>query len=197
MAGDSENPLVSNTRASDTSPTVQLHPLVLLTITDCITRHTLRQQKGPVVGAILGQQNGHEVTMEVAFQAKMVSNKQDEVVLDDEWFMERLDDCMSDFPNAEALSALRFKSAPNTDLNRQGRPQATAARHCCLVHTRPAHRPNPPDSAHPHPHIGTHRLTDIVSVPPIRCLLRSHGGRQATAHFVRDCLRECSWRSQR
>ncbi|KAF2448208.1 hypothetical protein P171DRAFT_380766 [Karstenula rhodostoma CBS 690.94] len=92
MAGDSQNPLVSNTRASDTSPTVQLHPLVLLTITDCITRHTLRQQEGPIVGAILGQQNGHEVTMEVAFQAKLVSNEHGEVVLDDEWFMKRLDD---------------------------------------------------------------------------------------------------------
>ncbi|KAJ4355741.1 uncharacterized protein N0V89_003761 [Didymosphaeria variabile] len=92
MAGKSQNSLVSNTRASDTSPTVQLHPLVLLTITDCITRHTLRQQNGPVIGAILGQQNGHEVTMEVAFQAKLVSNEQGDVVLDDEWFMKRLDD---------------------------------------------------------------------------------------------------------
>lgn len=97
MAGDSQNPLVSHTRASDTSPTVQLHPLVLLTITDCITRHTLRQQEGPVVGAILGQQNGHEVTMEVAFQAKLRSNEQGEVVLDDEWFMKRLDDCTYHF----------------------------------------------------------------------------------------------------
>ena len=93
MAAGSQNPLVSSTRASDTSPTVQLHPLVLLTITDIITRHTLRQQEGPVVGAIIGQQNGHEVTMEVAFQAKLLSNEQGDVVLDDEWFMKRLDDC--------------------------------------------------------------------------------------------------------
>lgn len=96
MTADSQNPLVSNSRASDTSPTVQLHPLVLLTITDCITRHALRQQEGPVVGAILGQNNGTEVTMEVAFQAKLVANEQDDVVLDDEWFMKRLDDC--EFP---------------------------------------------------------------------------------------------------
>ncbi|KAF2678194.1 hypothetical protein K458DRAFT_377246 [Lentithecium fluviatile CBS 122367] len=92
MAEVSANPLLSTTRASDTSPTVQLHPLVLLTISDCITRHTLRQQTGPVAGAILGQQNGQEITMEVAFQAKLQSNADGEVVLDDEWFSKRLED---------------------------------------------------------------------------------------------------------
>ena len=93
MADTPENPLISTARASDTSPTVQLHPLVLLTISDCITRHTLRQQSGPVAGAILGQQNGQDITMEVAFQAKLKSNEDGDVVLDDEWFSKRLDDC--------------------------------------------------------------------------------------------------------
>lgn len=93
MANDTGNPLLSTARASDTSPTVQLHPLVLLTISDCITRHTLRQQAGPVAGAILGQQNGQEITMEVAFQAKLKPNDDGEIVLDDEWFSKRLDDC--------------------------------------------------------------------------------------------------------
>ncbi|KAF2248424.1 hypothetical protein BU26DRAFT_458719 [Trematosphaeria pertusa] len=92
MAEASANPLLSTARASDTSPTIQLHPLVLLTISDCITRHTLRQQSGPVAGAILGQQNGQEVTMEVAFQAKLTPNAAGEVVLDDEWFSKRLED---------------------------------------------------------------------------------------------------------
>jgi COP9 signalosome complex subunit 6 len=93
MAVATANPLLSTTRASDTSPTVQLHPLVLLTISDCITRHTLRQQEGPIAGAILGQQNGQEITMEVAFQAKLKSNADGDVVLDDEWFSKRLEDC--------------------------------------------------------------------------------------------------------
>ncbi|ORY15152.1 hypothetical protein BCR34DRAFT_533319 [Clohesyomyces aquaticus] len=92
MATTSVNPLISTARASDTSPAVQLHPLVLLTISDSITRHTLRQQKGPVAGAILGQQNGQEITMEVAFQAKLKGNDEGEIVLDDEWFSKRLDD---------------------------------------------------------------------------------------------------------
>lgn len=93
MAAQAENPLLSTLRASDTSPTIQLHPLVLLTISDCITRHTLRQLPGPVAGAILGQQNGQEVTMEVAFQAKLKENKDGEIVLDDGWFSARLEDC--------------------------------------------------------------------------------------------------------
>ncbi|KAF2477395.1 uncharacterized protein BDR25DRAFT_249334 [Lindgomyces ingoldianus] len=92
MAEDLVNSLISTTHASDTSPSVQLHPLVLLTISDSITRHTLRQQKGPVAGAILGQQNGQEITMEVAFQAKLKENDDGDVVLDDEWFSKRLDD---------------------------------------------------------------------------------------------------------
>ncbi|KAF2751562.1 hypothetical protein M011DRAFT_395202 [Sporormia fimetaria CBS 119925] len=92
MATEAENPLLSTSRASDTSPTVQLHPLVLLTISDCITRHILRQQQGPIAGAILGQQNGQEVTMEVAFQAKLVPDPTGEVVLDQEWFGKRLED---------------------------------------------------------------------------------------------------------
>lgn len=93
MANVAANPLLSTTRASDTSPTIQLHPLVLLTISDCITRHTLRNQSGPVVGAIIGQQNGQDISMEVAFQAKLVTDQAGETVLDTEWFSKRLEDC--------------------------------------------------------------------------------------------------------
>ncbi|KAH8719273.1 hypothetical protein GQ44DRAFT_623626 [Phaeosphaeriaceae sp. PMI808] len=92
MAETSQNPLLSSVRAGDNSPTVQLHPLVLLTISDCITRHTLRRQTGPVVGAIIGQQNGQEITMEVAFQAKLKVSDDGDVVLDGEWFNKRLED---------------------------------------------------------------------------------------------------------
>jgi COP9 signalosome complex subunit 6 len=46
-----------------------------------------------VVGAILGQQNGQEITMEVAFQAKLKASAEGEVVLDEEWFNKRIEDC--------------------------------------------------------------------------------------------------------
>ena len=86
---DQPNPLLSTGKAPDTSLNVQLHPLVLLTISDYVTRHTLRQQKGPVLGAIIGQQNGRNYTLEHAFECKLASP--DDVLVDQEWFAERLD----------------------------------------------------------------------------------------------------------
>lgn len=101
MAEPTSNPLVSKT-TSDSSLSVQLHPLVLLTISDYITRHTLRQQEGPIVGAIIGQQNGREITMEHAYEckiktdpksSKIILDDQGRLVLDEKWFDERLEQC--------------------------------------------------------------------------------------------------------
>lgn len=95
MAATAHNPLLSS--ASDSSLSVQLHPLVLLTISDYVTRHTLRSQQGPIIGAIVGQQKGREVTMEHAFQCKLKAgealNGEERVIVDEEWFAERLDQC--------------------------------------------------------------------------------------------------------
>lgn len=83
------NPLVASS-PSDTTP--QLHPLVLLNISDYVARHKLRELKGPIAGAILGQQNGREVTMEVAFDCKIVVEPQDgSVHLDQDFFEDRLE----------------------------------------------------------------------------------------------------------
>lgn len=79
------NPLVSVGGSSELQ--VILHPLVLLTISDYIARHTLRGQAGPIVGGLLGQQNGREVTIEHAFD---VSMKEDETVHPDR-FQNRLE----------------------------------------------------------------------------------------------------------
>ncbi|KAJ8119820.1 hypothetical protein ONZ43_g3314 [Nemania bipapillata] len=84
------NPLLSAQKTSDSSLQPVLHPLVLLTISDYITRHTLRGQSGPVVGALLGQQNGREVTIEHAFECAIIMEG-DKVILDDAWFTQRLD----------------------------------------------------------------------------------------------------------
>ncbi|KAF2215428.1 hypothetical protein CERZMDRAFT_35488 [Cercospora zeae-maydis SCOH1-5] len=74
----------------DTSLKVQLHPLVLLTISDHITRHSIRNQSGPAVGAILGQQNGRSFTLEVAYECKL-DNSASSVQFDADWFMTRLE----------------------------------------------------------------------------------------------------------
>ncbi|KAI9825082.1 MAG: hypothetical protein M1832_001402 [Thelocarpon impressellum] len=83
------NPLVSAQRSSD-GLHVLLHPLALLTISDYITRHTLRQQEGPIVGALLGQQNGREVSLEHAFECCVYVEQDEYVLLNQSWFEERL-----------------------------------------------------------------------------------------------------------
>lgn len=83
------NPLLSTQKSTDSGLQVALHPLVLLTISDYITRHTLRQQTGPIVGALLGQQNGREITIEHAFDCRLMESEGD-VVLHKVWFEERL-----------------------------------------------------------------------------------------------------------
>lgn len=89
-----QNPLLITSSAPDTSPIIALHPLVILTISDFVTRSTLRNQKRPIIGAILGQQNGREITMEVAFESKWVVLADESVNLDEEWFRDRLEQCM-------------------------------------------------------------------------------------------------------
>lgn len=94
MAGkqSSTNPLVVTGKGPDTTLNVQLHPLVLLTISDYITRHTLRQQSGAIVGAVIGQQNGRDITLEHAFECRLADGAGDgsTTALDGEWFTERL-----------------------------------------------------------------------------------------------------------
>jgi COP9 signalosome complex subunit 6 len=92
MVETASNSLLSSS-TSDSSLSVQLHPLVLLTISDYITRHSMRSQQGPIVGAIIGQQNGRTITMEQAFQCK-TKEMGDKVLIDEEWFAERLEQCM-------------------------------------------------------------------------------------------------------
>ncbi|KAI1488206.1 COP9 signalosome complex subunit 6 [Biscogniauxia mediterranea] len=90
MESTNHNPLLSSQKPSDSGLQAILHPLVLLTISDYITRHTLREQPGPIVGALIGQQNGREVTIEHAFECATLA-QDGEVRLDPEWFKQRLD----------------------------------------------------------------------------------------------------------
>ena len=86
------NHLMSSVQASDASLRPSLHPLVLLTISDYITRHSLRRQTQPIVGVLLGQQSGRDVSFEHAFEVKLesASSSTGDVQLDSAWFDERL-----------------------------------------------------------------------------------------------------------
>ena len=90
MAGKAAaaNSLITS-RAPDTTLSVQLHPLVLLTISDYITRHISRQQPGPMIGAIIGQQNGRTFTLEHAYECKL-AEKSNTMAVDEVWFADRL-----------------------------------------------------------------------------------------------------------
>lgn len=73
---------------------VIVHPLPLIAIADYVVRHTLRAQPGPVVGALLGQQNGREVSIEFAYEVKTLTDADCEK-LDLVWFDERLEQSKS------------------------------------------------------------------------------------------------------
>ncbi|GAB7360156.1 hypothetical protein MBLNU230_g7919t1 [Neophaeotheca triangularis] len=89
MAGKTGNPLVA-TDKPDTSLSVQLHPLVLLTISDYVTRHTLREQEGSIFGAIIGSQSGRNFTLEHAYECT-TNEAGDEIKVDAEFFHDRLE----------------------------------------------------------------------------------------------------------
>lgn len=90
MAEDQSHSLLSTHKSSDSGLQIHLHPLVLLTISDYITRHILRRQQGPIVGALLGQQNGREISLEYAFECSVIPGANETVILNEAWFKDRL-----------------------------------------------------------------------------------------------------------
>jgi COP9 signalosome complex subunit 6 len=79
--------------ASTSGLQIALHPLALLTISDYITRHTLRQQAGPMVGALLGHQNGRDIGIEYAYEIVMLEGEEGEAKVDAQWFENKLRLC--------------------------------------------------------------------------------------------------------
>ncbi|OAP56763.1 hypothetical protein AYL99_08875 [Fonsecaea erecta] len=89
MAEPSTNPLLSS-KPSENDLAVSLHPLVLLTISDQVTRHSVRKQSGPVAGALLGQRKGREITVEHAFPAALVRHEEGPWRFNLEWMETRI-----------------------------------------------------------------------------------------------------------
>lgn len=81
--------LVSTHKSPSSDLHINLHPLILLTISDYITRHTLRRQSGPIVGALIGQQSGRSVSLEHAFECQTVLHNSS-TLLHEAWFKDRL-----------------------------------------------------------------------------------------------------------
>lgn len=87
---DQLHSLISFHKSSESGLQVHLHPLVLLTVSDHVTRHVLRRRHGPIVGALLGRQHGREISLEFAFECDIVEGSDDTVALNDSWFRDRL-----------------------------------------------------------------------------------------------------------
>lgn len=93
---DSQPPLISQ-HPSTSGLQIALHPLALLTISDYITRHTLRNLPGAIVGALLGSQSGREIAIEHAYEVVLVPNDSS-IAIDKAWFETKLRLCMPPLP---------------------------------------------------------------------------------------------------
>ncbi|KAK3307576.1 uncharacterized protein B0T15DRAFT_182952 [Chaetomium strumarium] len=91
MAGQAASELLSTQKASDSALQIVLHPLPILEISDFIVRGYQRGFKGAVVGTLLGQQNGREITIEHSFSCKTAKNDDGFYELDQSWFKQRLE----------------------------------------------------------------------------------------------------------
>ncbi|KAI4172373.1 MAG: hypothetical protein LQ343_003632 [Gyalolechia ehrenbergii] len=114
MTETNHSSLLSNNKSSDSSLQIHLHPLVLLTVSDHITRHTLRRRQELIVGALLGQHNGRDITLEHAFECQVVRGEQGAVLLHQAWFEDRLQQ-FKDVHKDPALELVGwFTTAPAT-----------------------------------------------------------------------------------
>ena len=99
-------------KASDSGLQAHLHPLVLLTISDLIARRSLRRQDIPVVGALFGQQNGRDISLEFATECQIISKDDGTLILHGEWFKDRVQQ-YRDVHKAPALEVVGwFTTAP-------------------------------------------------------------------------------------
>ncbi|KAB5577837.1 hypothetical protein GE09DRAFT_1087536 [Coniochaeta sp. 2T2.1] len=90
MAPEQVNELLSSQKSSD-GLQIALHPLPLLEISDHITRSFQRRHKGAIIGALLGQQNGRQITIEYSFTIGATKSKDGKYHTDPESFIARLD----------------------------------------------------------------------------------------------------------
>ncbi|KAH8900057.1 hypothetical protein GQ53DRAFT_676257 [Thozetella sp. PMI_491] len=87
--GNGEVSALSAHASSDSGLQAILHPLPILEISDYITRASERGYEGAIVGALLGQMNGRDITIEHSFPVKTDDNgASHEINLP--WFRERL-----------------------------------------------------------------------------------------------------------
>lgn len=181
---DPSQSLVS-VKSSDSGLHIQLHPLVLLTISDHITRHVARQQQGPIIGALLGQQNGREITLEHVFECPVTLGENGEFLLTSPWFEERLKQCTY---NRAVKPTITIEEARQTDtIHSQRRSQRSRARPCWMVVNCTSFRPRyltPPSPQTDPPRL--QRVSRLPRIPPLTGPITGTR-RQAAIDNLRDC----------
>lgn len=100
MSTTAAPPLISQ-HPSTSGFQITLHPLALLTISDYITRHTLRNQTCPIIGAILGSQSGREIAIEYAYEI-LLQPSDTQIAIDKPWFETKLRLCTRPPPPRES-----------------------------------------------------------------------------------------------
>lgn len=84
------NPLLSTQKSSD-GLQVALHPLPVLEISDYITRSIQRGYKAALVGALLGESKGREITIEHSFTCGVIPGRDGTWIIDEAQFATRLE----------------------------------------------------------------------------------------------------------
>ncbi|KAF3902671.1 hypothetical protein AA313_de0200299 [Arthrobotrys entomopaga] len=123
------HPLISS-HPSTSGLKISLHPLALLTISDYVSRHTLRNMKGPIVGALLGSQNGREISIEHAYELKLVDlpvddgkmetdGEEENVRVDEAWFVQKLKQFKDVHPTLDFIGHFTYLPPPPHHLPRQ------------------------------------------------------------------------------
>ena len=175
MEQPDDNPLLS-TKPSDSGINVALHPLVLLTASDQITRNRVRGSKQPTVGVLLGQQRGRQITVEHAFAAALTEGNNG---FNGDWLEQRTVQCKT--PSQDHGHRLtHFRSR---------RPQSSCSRCSRLVCSRTRNRPHSRTRTLPAAHhFYLQRLSHIPSHTP----LRIHTVRVNRPEIAHYSLRKCS-----
>lgn len=122
------HPLISS-HPSTSGLKISLHPLALLTISDYVSRHTLRQIKGPIVGALLGSQTGREISIEHAYELKLIdlpvedgkmeTDGEENFRVDESWFVQKLKQFKDVHKTFDFIGHFTYLPPPPNHLPRQ------------------------------------------------------------------------------
>ncbi|KAF3912991.1 hypothetical protein ABW21_db0206761 [Orbilia brochopaga] len=124
------HPLISS-HPSTSGLKISLHPLALLTISDYVSRHTLRNMKGPIVGALLGSQNGREISIEHAYELRLIDlpvdhskmdtdiDGEDNIRVDESWFVQKLKQFKDVHPTLDFIGHFTYLPPAPHNLPRQ------------------------------------------------------------------------------